>query len=292
MLKLRAILLAFIIFISSKVLAVDAEIYSAKSAIEINNSLMEMLSKRNPQKTLLLLPLEAVIEFVDPALRTKDESLQKVAIRMFKKAKHSRKSYLGELILTEYENKLSDPDWANLVQNVQKMQAPFIITTSNVSGSFNNISHLEVWTWSYLKKLGIDLSNNRFNDDQFMLNKHNTKFKGTYPTFYRGLLSCNSGGGKNTRQTVLSGLLVRYVKWLPDVVYIIDKDEKYIESLIRRFKILNNDTQVVGFVYDPEYVEDENLEVKSFAKTWKKLVNKLNKISRSTNNNKENPYEQ
>ncbi len=293
MLKLRALLLVFtIFFISSGALASDLEIYSAKSAQEINNSLVDLLAKRNTQKTLLLLPIDAMIETSDPVFRTSDESLQRLAARAFKKAKHSRKSYLDELLLTKYDNRISDSDWVSLVQNVQKIQCPIIITTRNVSGSFNKISHLEVWSWSYLQKLGIDLSKGSFNDKQVIFNKHDTKVRGTYPTFYRGLLSCNSSARENSPHVILSSLLVRYLKWFPDVVYIVDKDEEYIKSLAKQLRVLKKDVQVVGFVYAPESTDADDLDPKLFAKSWDNVVKKLNKVSRAEIKDQEDPYEQ
>jgi len=292
MLKLKSLILVFAIFFtSSKALASDLEIYSAESVQEINNSLMELLAKRNATKTLLLLSMDAMIESSNPVFRTSDESLQRLAARSFKKVKHSRKSYLDELLLAEYENRLSDDDWVSLVKNTQKLKVPIIVTTQNVSGSFNKISHLEVWSWSYLQKLGIDLSQGFFNDKQIIFNKHDTKVKGTYPTFYRGLLSCNSSARENTTNVILSGLLVRYLKWFPDVVYVVDEDEDYIKSLAKQLKVLKKDVQIVGFVYSKAESQEE-VDPKLVAKTWDDVVKKLNQVSRAENKNKEDPYEQ
>ena len=52
---IRSIFFLLIILLSSTSIA---EIYSAESIEEVNNTILELLSKRNPKKTLLLIPLE------------------------------------------------------------------------------------------------------------------------------------------------------------------------------------------------------------------------------------------
>ena len=274
--------------------SVQAEIYTAHSVEEINNTLLELLNKRNPEKTLTILPLENfILKPVSPAFNIKDQRFHTIIERVTKKVKLSKRAYLEELILTEYEQKLSDPKLTEFIKNIQEKNAPFIVVTRNFSGSFNKIPYLEVWIWAYLLEKGIDLSKSPLGLKQIIFNKGYKKIKGTYPTFYRGLLSCNSEEQGNSPQSLIASLLAVNLKWIPDIVYVIDGEENYIKSIEQQFKSLKSDVQVVGFVYELDNIQSDQISTEEFLKFWEELVNKLNNVSRKEiNKNKENPYEQ
>ncbi len=290
--SIKRLVFIFVMCMSS---SVQAEIYTASSVEEINNTLLELLEKRNPEKTLTILPLEKfMLRPVSPALNIKDEKFRTIIERVSKKAKLSKRAYLEQLVLTEYEQRLSDPKLTEFIKNIQEKNAPFIVVTRNFSGSFNKIPYLEVWTWAYLLEKGIDLSKNPLGSRQIIFNKGHKKIKGTYPTFYRGLLSCNSEGQGNSPQGLIASLLAVNLKWMPDIVYVIDSEESYIKSIEQQFKSLKADVQVVGFVYAPEEnVQSDQISAKEFLKFWEGVVDKLNNVSRKEiNKNKEDPYEQ
>ena len=274
--------------------SVNADIYTARSIEEINNTLFGLLEKRNAQKTLTILPLEGfILRTVDPEFNAMDKKFESIALKVFKKAKLSKQSYISELMLTEYKQQLSDPKVLDIFKNLQLQKAPYMVITRNLSGSFNDIPYLEVWTWAYLFKQGIDLSQSPIGSKQIIFNKNKGKIKGTYPTFYRGLLSCNSGEQNNSPQGVIANFLVFNLKWIPDIVYIVDKDEQYIKSIEQQFKSIRNDIQVIGFVYAPKLDESEKVSPQEFLKFWSKFIDKLNAVSRrETNKNQEDPYEQ
>ena len=289
---IRNLLLVLLSIIS---LSVKAEIYSAETVEEINNSLMEFLEKRNPEKTLVVLPLENFFaQATHPAFyATKDEELQTFITQASSKVKLSRRQYLEELILTQYEQRFSDPMIPEFVKNLQKKNVPIIVVTRNFSGSLNKIPYLEVWTWKYLFDKGVDLSKSPIGSKQIIFNKKYRKIGGTYPTFYRGLLSCNSADGENAPQSIIAYLLSQELKWLPDVIYVVDKNKNYIQSLEQQFKSIRSDIQVEGFVYSP--VEKSDIEISSseFLKFWESLVVKLNAVTRKESSSaKEDPYEQ
>ena len=289
--SIKRLVFIFAVCMSS---SVQAEIYTARSVEEINNTLLELLNKRNPEKTLTILPLENfMLKPVNPAFNIKDQRFRTIIERVTKKVKLSKRAYLEELILTEYEQKLSDPKLTEFIKNIQEKNAPFIVVTRNFSGSFNKIPYLEVWTWAYLLEKGIDLSKSPLGLKQIIFNKGYKKIKGTYPTFYRGLLSCNSEEQGNSPQSLIASLLAVNLKWIPDIVYVIDSEENYIKSIEQQFKSLKSDVQVVGFVYEPDNIQSDQISTEEFLKFWEELVNKLNNVSRKEiNKNKENPYEQ
>ena len=283
----------FFIFVLCVISSSRADIYTANSLEEINNTLLELLEKRNAAKTLTILPLEDfLLRSANPIFHAKDKKFSAIISRVTKRAKLSKQSYIQELILTEYKQQLSDPKIVDFFKNIQKYNAPFIVVTNNVSGSFNKIPYLEVWTWNYLFEQGIDLSKNPIGSKQIIFNKKHKQVKGTYPTFYRGLLSCNSAENKNSSQNLIANLLILNLKWIPDVVYIIDKDENYIKSIERQFKSIRNDIQVIGFVYAPEMDQSNQISPKEFFKFWSGVIDKLNSITRTEEKSKEDPYEQ
>ncbi len=284
-----------LILLSIISLSVKGDIYYAETLEEINNSLMEFLEKRNPEKTLVVLPLENFFaQATHPAFDvTKEEEFQILIARVSSKVKLSRRQYLGGLILTQYEQRFSDPMIPEFVKNLQKKNVPIIVVTRNFSGSLNKIPYLEVWTWKYLFDKGVDLSKSPIGSKQIMFNKKYKKIGGTYPTFYKGLLSCNSVDGENSPQSIIAYLLSQELKWLPEVIYVVDKKKSYIQSLEQQFKLIRSDIQVEGFVYSPVVKSDIQISSSEFLKFWEGLVVKLNAITRKElSSTKEDPYEQ
>ena len=284
----------FFLLIVSLSFTSRAEIYSAESIEEVNNTILELLSKRNPKKTLLLMPLEKfLIKPVDEEFYIKDKKYVPVLQKAEKKARLSRRAYLEELILTEYEHELSDPYVVEFIQNIQKLDVPMIVFSTNCSGSFNKIPYLEVWTWTYLFNKNIDLSKSPIGSNQIIFNKYGKKVKGTYPTYYKGLLSANSWDGKNSIQSMLATLFVQKLKYLPDVVYIIHEEESFIKSIEEQFKTVKRDVQVEGFIFSSQKKVNNDLSMKKVQNFWNKLIDKLNKVSRKERNiDEEDPYEQ
>jgi hypothetical protein len=286
-------LVFFIIFISASL--VRADIQTVSSIEELQSAVTASLEKRNPVKTLTILPLEEVILVPEsPMFRAEGKKFSVILSQITKKIKLSKQEYLREIILTEYKQKLSDPKIIDFFKAIEGYGAPFMVVTRNLSGSLNKIPYLEVWTWSYLFENGIDLAKNPLGDKQIIFNKDRKAIKGTYPTFYRGLLSCNSEGIANSSQSLISTLLVQNLRWLPDVVYVIDTDKEYIKSIEQQFQSLRKDVQVFGFVYSPKSAESyDNLSSEAFLKFWTEVVNKTNSALRSeVDASKENPYEQ
>lgn len=288
---IRSVLFLLIILLFS---VSKAEIYVAESIEEINNTILKLLSKRDPEKTLLIMPLEEfIIKPVDKEFYINDKKYSAILQSTEKKARLSRKAYLEELILTEYEHTLADPCVVKFIQNIQKLHVPMLVFTTNCSGSFNKIDYLEVWTWTYLLDKNIDLSKSPIGSNQIIFNEYGKKVKGSYPTYYKGLLSANSWNGKNSVQSLLAALLAEKLKYLPDVVYVVNEKESFIKSIEEQFKSLRRDIQVEGFIFSPSKKVNSQLAPKTVEDFWTRLINKLNKVSRKERNiDEEDPYEQ
>lgn len=288
LLKLVIVILAFC------ALSARGEIYSAETVEEINNSIMDSLSTRNAEKALVILPLEGFFaEPVDSAFYKIDDDIKPLVEKSFKKIKLSKKRFMNELILTEYQQRLSDKMIPDFVKNIQDKNTPIIVVTRNVSGSFNKIPYLEVWAWQYIMKNGVDLAKSPLGTKQILLNKSRKKQLGSYPTFYKGLLSCNTLEQENSPQSLIVYLLSQEFKWLPDIVYIVDKNEGYIKSMVEQFKVIRKDIQVEGFVYSPKAKTYKDLSNEQVVKFWDNLVIKLNNADKKELDKKsEDPYEQ
>lgn len=289
--NIRSFLFLLIIFLSS---VSEAQIYVAESIEEINNTILKLLSKRNPEKTLVIMPLEKfLIKPRDKEFYINDKKYLAILQRTEKRARLSRKAYLEELVLTEYEHELSDPYAVKFIRNIQKLNVPMLVYTTNCSGSFNKIDYLEVWTWAYLQEKNIDLSKSPIGLNQIIFNEHGKKVKGSYPTYYKGLLSANSWNGENSVQSLLGALLADKLKYLPDVIYVINEKESFIKSIEEQFKSLRHDIQIEGFIFSPPEKINAQLAPKIVEDFWIRLINKLNKVSRKEkNSDEENPYEQ
>ena len=117
------------------------------------------------------MPLENFfVQPTHPAFYVKDDKFQLFITRVSSKAKLSGRQYLKELILTQYEQKFSDPMVPEFIVNLQQkfVRKHKIVVTRNVSGSINKIPYLEVWTWQYLFDKGIDLSKSPIGSKQIM----------------------------------------------------------------------------------------------------------------------------
>ncbi len=285
--------LVIVLFVSC-VLSARAEIYSAETVEEINNSIMDSLSTRNAEKALVILPLEGFFaEPVDSAFYKIDDDIKPLVEKSFKKIKLSKRRFMNELILTEYQQRLSDQMIPDFIKNIQDKKTPIIVVTRNVSGSFNKIPYLEVWAWQYIMKNGVDLAKSPIGTKQILLNKSRKKHLGSYPTFYKGLLSCNTVEQANSPQSLIVYLLSQELKWLPDIVYIVDKNEEYIKSIVQQFKVMRKDIQVEGFVYLPKAKTYKDLSNEQIIKFWDNLVTKLNNADKKELDKKnEDPYEQ
>lgn len=283
-----------IVLLVSCVLSARGEIYSAETVEEINNSIMDSLSTRNAEKALVILPLEGFFaEPVDSAFYKIDDDIKPLIEKSFKKIKLSKRRFMNELILTEYQQRLSDKMIPDFIKNIQDKKTPIIVVTRNVSGSFNKIPYLEVWAWQYIMKNGVDLAKSPIGTKQILLNKSRKKQLGSYPTFYKGLLSCNTVEQANSPQSLIVYLLSQELKWLPDIVYIVDKNEEYIKSIVQQFKVMRKDIQVEGFVYSPKAKTYKDLSNEQIIKFWDNLVTKLNNADKKELDKKnEDPYEQ
>lgn len=287
----KIITLFICIFLSS---SSYAEIYNLENIKEIRDIVGDIFEKRNPEKTFFIFPLENfILRPTHPAMQKQEQNYNSLLKKAFSKINDSFVSYVNPLILIEYPNELVDQELPNLVDYIQKNNAPLIITTSNITGGINNIDFFDVWTHNYLKNKKIDLSQGIFAKTQLIFNKEMKKIAGTYPTFYKGLLSYNTNGVDNSEMQVLSTFFAIKLKKIPDVVVAISFNKNYLQALEKQLKILRTDNEFFGILYNLPNQKIKEISPENYLQFWQDFVKKLNKIKRKgVDLESENPYDQ
>lgn len=283
--------LLFCIFVS---FASYAEIYSVENVKEVKNMTKDIFEKRNPEKTLFIFPLENfIVRPTHPAMQIQEQSYSSLLTKAFSKANSSVASYASVLMLLEYPNELVDEELPDLIDYIQKNNSAVIVTTPNVTGGINKIDFLDVWTLNYLKSKNIDLAQGVFANKQFIFDKEMKKINGTYPTFYKGLLSYNSDNTDNSSLQVLSAFLVLKLNKIPDVVVAVSPSRQYLEELDKQLKVFREDNEFFGIVYNPPVLKTKYISPKDYLQFWQDFVKKLNQIKRKGVDLKlENPYDE
>jgi hypothetical protein len=270
-----------------------AEIYQAENFTEIKGLVGDIFDKRNPQKILFILPLDLILRPTHPAMQQQDENYNSLMNKAFEKANKSSLVYANTLLLTDYPNDLTDPAILDLVDYIQKNNSELIITTPNFTGEFNGIERLDVWTFNYLKSKKIDLTKGVFANMQLVFNQEIKKTAGGYPTFYKGLLSYNSNKSSNSSMQVISIFLVSKLQKVQDVVVVLDSRKVYLEALEKQLKILRQDNEFFGILYNLPVVKTKEILPEDYLKFWQNFVKKLNLLkNKNVNSKTKNPYEE
>lgn len=211
-----------------------------------------------------------------------------------KKLKSAKAPFVNEIALTEYDHKFSEAYLPKFIKNMQEKNLPLVVFTRNTSGNINEIEHLEIWTFEYLKHSGIDLSLSPLGNERIIFNKFHDKIKGSYPTFYRGLLSTSSDNeGKNTPHNVLASLFLNRLKFPLDTIFIVSTQKGFIEVIETMFREYIQDIKVVGFIYQPTKPQNKELPFSEIDRFWNDFVKKINNMARSEKTEElENPYEE
>ncbi len=271
----------------------EAEIYSPNTIEEIKDIAEDVFAKRNAEKALFIFPLENfILTPIHPALKRQDTSYNSILKKAFSKAKTSKSDYIDELILMEYPHKLSSPKIADLIDYIQENKAGIIIITPNLSGPINDIDYFDIWTFDYLKKHNIDLSKGVFADTKIIFNKELKEVAGTYPTFYKGLLSYNTDGKNNSSMQTLSVLLRGKLTKMPNIIFAVSMNKNYLEALEKQVKTLKPDVEFFGILYSAKIEQNKNISPSEYLSFWQNFVTKLNNVKRKNIDlETENPYE-
>jgi len=271
-----------------------ADIYKANNMQDIKKMAEDIFAKRNPEKTVFIFPLEKVIlRSTHPAMQTQDKNYNTLITKAFANVPPSKTVYIKSLLLIDYPHELADPVLPDLIDFIQENKAAVIVVTPNLTGKINKIDFLEVWTWDYLKSLKIDLSRGVLANKKFIFDKESDKISGTYPSFYKGLLSCNSDNENNSSLGVIATLFITKFKKIPNVVVAVATSASYLEALEKQLKILDADNEFFGILYTPKEIQTKEISPEDYLQFWQNFVKNLNKVTRKeVALKKENPYEE
>ncbi|MFK7968530.1 MAG: hypothetical protein AB8B68_05235 [Rickettsiaceae bacterium] len=270
-----------------------AEIYAPDNISEIKGMVVDIFEKRNSQKTLFIFPLDSILRPTHPAMQKQEKSYNSLLKKAFDKANSSTSAYVNILLLTEYPSEISDPDLPDLINYIQNNDAGLIITTPNFTGEVNDIKRLDVWTFNYLKSKKIDLTKGIFANVELVFNQKLKKIAGSYPAFYKGLLSYNSDKLNNSSMQVISTFLALELQKIPDVVVAVGSTREYLESLEKQLKILREDNEFFGILYNLPALKTKEIAPEEYLKFWQNFVKKINKLkTKNVDLKSENPYEE
>lgn len=259
----------------------------------IEKRIMSIVESRNPLKTIFVVSLEDVI--LKPANKEiffSDNTLIALQERAISAVRESKLPFFNELLLTEYPYEIVDQRIVDLINKLQEKGLPVIIITSNTSGKFNKIPYLEEWTVNLLEKYGINLSQGQFAGVRLVMDKYPSKERGSYPTFFDGLLSCSSHKGNNAQQNVFTTLLVRF-EFKPSTVIMLHHNISTLDIMKDQLKQMKADLEYWDFQYTYNHKEYNDQNPEEFLKFWKIYAKKLNSVSRGpSDSDAGNPYEE
>lgn len=260
---------------------------------KIEKRIMRIIDSRNPLKTILVVSLEDIIlKPKDKEFFFTDKNLQGLQERALSAVRESKMMFINEILLTEYPFEIVDQRIVDLINKLQKRGLPIIIITSNTSGKFNKIPYLEQWTIEMLKKYGVELSQGQFAGIRLIMDKYSSKERGSYPTFFDGLLSCSSHKARNRQHNVLATLLVRF-GFKPSTVIMLHHDESVLKIMKEQLQMIKKDMEFWSFKYLYDRPEYNQQNPEEFLKFWKEYARKLNAVSRgASDSDAGNPYEE
>lgn len=292
------IILRIIVFIiiNSSILYTSyayAENTDPDSLESIIEKIHTIVKDRNNEKILFVIQFEKVLIYpVDEAFYITDDNYKSLISRALAKVPENKLGYINEIILTEYKNRIKDTRLITLANEMIKNKIAVIITTNNVSGAFKKIPYLEEWTVRYLEQLGLKMKETKYAPVKLVLDMQYTKERGSFPTFYKSLLSCSYNKGNNSLQSVLSGLLTK-LKQMPTTVIMIHNDETIFAVMKEQLKKVYTDMEFFGFHYTSIKETNEKIPTDQYIKFWQNIGKQLNSVTRD---NKEedisNPYEE
>lgn len=128
----------------------------------------------------------------------------------------------------------------------QLRDVPQIAFTATPTGSFENIKRLEVLRYQQLLEKQLQFKCNTQEED-FVLEEC-PSYRGTKPTFYKGVLCSNSENGTTDKGTVLCAFL-RKLNSIPKLVILIDDRSKNLRDASRALKKDFPHTKFVGIQY-------------------------------------------
>ncbi len=277
-------ILSLIFILNCQALAV---VHKADSLEEIEKIIAPLLSEADNKNTLFVFSLENfILQYNHPAiLETNNELYETLLTNLLEDIGKNKISYLLPLMLTQYNSVfLPDQNIAKLITIIQNHSFPVMVITDNLTGSFNNIPYLEVWTYLYLAKIGIDLKLGNFADTQLLIDDDSYHFAGTYPSFYRGVLSSNGSDMflENGVSLLLPFLLEKKLNWIPTNIVVMDNNSYFLTKMSEQLLAINNNINFIGISYKQlnDDLKDTTISSQEYMSFWTEIIQKLKNVKR------------
>lgn len=221
---MKKFLLSFIFLFSHLAIA---EINETNDLNYIKAKYQTLLEKYKTSQVMVVFGINnTILYFEDAPLQLSDDNYKSLMKKIFSQLKSENSSYLNEVILTNYKVTLVDPKIPEFIKDVMSNHTPVIAVSTILTGNLNQIPRLEVWLADYLKKYDIDFAPSFSGNKDFTF-RNLKEYKGTYPSYYNGLLSTNS---KYSKAQVLANFLLQ-IKFIPKAMIIIDQDLNAIRAM-------------------------------------------------------------
>lgn len=285
---MKKFLLGFIFFFSHLAIA---EINETNDLDYIKAKYLTLLEKYKPGQVMVVFGINnTILYYEDAPLQLSDDSYKPLMKKIFSQLKSENSSYLNEVILTNYKTALVDPKIPEFIKEIMSNHTPVIAVSSSLTGNLNQIPRLEMWLADYLKKYNIDFAPSFSGNKDFTF-RNLKEYKGTYPSYYNGLLSTNS---KYSKAQVLANFLLQ-IKFIPKVIIVVDQDLNAIKATEQQLKSYNKNIEFVGFHYTALANHSfEKPNDQEFINFWYALIDKVNKAKRNVKpvSLKRDPYAQ
>ena len=282
---MKKFLLSLILLFSH---AAFAEIIETNSLHDISAKYQALQKNYTPNQIMVVFGINnTILYFEDAPLQMSGDNYKPLLKKVFAKLTPGNASFLNEILLTNYKTALVDRKLPELIKQFISAGTPVLAVSPTLTGNLNDIPRLEVWLADYLKKYNIDFSAS-FSGNKDFIFRNLKEYKGTYPSYYNGIISAN---GKYSKAQVLANFLLQ-IKFIPKAMIIIDQDLDNIKTLEQQLKSYNKNIQFTGFHYSAvsnlKFAQPSDQEFIDF---WYAVINKVNKAKRTIKpSDKGDPY--
>ena len=268
-------------------LSVQAEITSAKTMKEVKSTIEELLKTQKPEEFLVAFDIDdTMVQPNDPAVNyTALQKYQDEYKTILNDLTPEQKDLARVLTTQIIPQKLVEADTPKIIKDLQQKGIKVIAITTELAGKIKGSEEdLIIIRQGQLKKMGLDFSKGL---KDFLTNATFSDFKkyaGSYPMFYKGILSTN-GEGDATKGEVLVAMFKRIgsstdgktqkPEFEPKLIVLIDNNKKELADAEEQLKAYNPSIQFLGIEYEGAKTSaHQDISKEDFEKFWNNIANR------------------
>lgn len=268
-----------VIFFGAFSLITKAEITSASSMNEVNTKIQTILLKHKPEDILAAFDIDmTLLQFKHPAVYY---PALKRYLDIYKNILGSvpnvQKDIANTLLVYKIPSMLVEENTPDIVANLQDQGIKVIAFTATLTGPLLKMrENTIVLREQQLQKHGIDFSKGLNDLDEIQTFSDFEQYAGSYPMFYRGVLSSNGEGIVTKGQALIA--LLNAIKtgkngFLPKVIIMIDDKRKHLLDVEEKLKVYHPDIEFIGIEYQGAYdFAPQEISREDFQKFWEELT--------------------